>query len=260
MAAYELHHVVEGPAGAPAIVLLGSLGSDLAMWQPQAQALRGELRVVRVDGRGHGGSPVPPGPYTAAELGGDVLATLDSLGIERASLCGASLGGSVAMWLAANAPQRVERLCVCFSSAFYGGRGGWLQRAALVRSEGTAAVADAVVERWFTPALAVRDPGAVARMRAMIAATPAEGYAGSCEALADFDLRDQLGQIAAPTLVLSGSEDPATPAEHGECIAAAIPGARFVLVEGVAHLGSFERPDFVNGLIREHLNQRGGTS
>jgi len=258
--AARLHSIVEGPPGAPAIVFLGSLGSDLAMWEPQAEALRGEFRVVRLDTRGHGASPAPPGPYSVAGLGGDVLATLDSLGIERASLCGVSLGGSLAIWLAANAPERVERLVVCFSSAYYGGREAWLERAAVVRAEGTDAVADAVLSRWFTPALAARDPEFVARMRAMIATTPAEGYASCCEALAELDLRDELARIEAPTLVISGSEDPATPAEHGERIAAGVPASRFVLVSGAAHLGNLERPDVVTGLIREHLNQRGGPS
>lgn len=255
MGAWELNHVVEGPPEAPAIAFLGSLGSDMTMWAPQASALRGEYRVVRLDTRGHGGSPVPPGPYSVAELGADVLRTLDALELERVSLAGVSLGGSLALWLAANAPGRVERLIVCFSSAHYGGREAWLERAALVRAEGTEAVADAVVARWFTPALAERDPELVARMRAMIAATPAEGYAACCEALAELDLRGQLGQIIAPTLVLSGGEDPATPREHGEAIAAGVTGARFVLVQGVAHLGNYERPEVVSGLIAEQLGK-----
>ena len=255
MSPYELHHQVEGPAETPAIVLLGSLGSDLSMWVPQVEALRGELRVVCLDSRGHGGSPVPPGPYTVADLGGDVLATLAALGIERASLCGVSLGGSIALWVAANAPERVRRLVICFSSAFYGGREAWLARAALVRAEGTDVVADAVVGRWFTPALAERNPELVARMRAMIAVTPAEGYAGCCEALAEFDLRDELSRITAPTLVLAGEDDPATPPEHGQRIAAGISGARFVAIPAAAHLGCLERPEVVTELIRQHLGQ-----
>lgn len=257
MAGLELNRVVEGPPEAPAVVLLGSLGSTLEMWEPQAAALRDEFRVIRLDTRGHGGSPVPPGPYAVADLGADALATLDALGVERFSPCGVSLGGSVALWLATSAPERVERPVVCFSSAHYGGREGWLERAATVRAEGAGAVAEAVVGRWFTPEFAAREPETVARMREMIAATPAAGYAACCEALADFDLRWQLGGIRSPTLVVSGSEDPATPPEHGEKIFNSVPDARFVVVAGVAHLGSFERPEVVTALIREHLSGAG---
>lgn len=257
MTELQLNSVVEGPADAPALVLLPSLGATLEMWEPQAAALRDEFRVVRLDTRGHGGSPVPPGPYSVAELGADVLATLDALGVGRFAVCGVSLGGSLALWLGAEATDRVEGLVVCFSSAYYGGRDAWLERAATVRAEGAAAVADAVVGRWFSPGFAAREPQTVARMRAMIASTPAEGYAGCCEALAELDLRPSIAGIGAPTLVLSGSEDPATPREHGEAIRDGVPGARFVLVDGVAHVGSFERPDVVNDLIRGHLGKGG---
>lgn len=253
-----LNHRAEGPPGAPALVLLGSLGSDLAIWDPQAVGLRDEWRVVRLDLPGHGGSPLPPEPCSVAAIGADLLATLDGLGVGVASFCGVSLGGSVAMWVAANASERVERLVVAFSSAHYGGSDAWLERAATVRAAGTAAVADAVLARWFSPRLAARSPETVARMRAMIAATPAAGYAACCEALATFDLRPELTRIDAPTLVVAGELDPATPVEHGELIAAAVPGARLELLPGVAHLGSYESPGPFNSLLREHLTRGGG--
>jgi 3-oxoadipate enol-lactonase len=255
VAVCEVHHLVEGPADAPAIVLVNSLGANLRMWDAQAAPLAEQLRVLRFDTRGHGDSPVPPGPYSLAELGGDLLGLLDRLAIERASICGVSLGGAIAMWTAAHAPERVERLAVCFSSAWFGPAPEWLARAALVREQGTESVADAVVGRWFTDALRREHPRVVARMRATIAATPAEGYAGCCEAMAGIDLREQLGAIGAPTLVVSGSEDPATPPEHGRAIAAAIPGARFVELAGAAHLGNIERPEQFNRALLEHLGR-----
>lgn len=251
--AHRLHARVDGAADAPAVVMLGSLGSELAIWDPQVRELHATFRIVRLDLRGHGGSPVPPGPYDIADLGADVLATLDSLGVDRASLCGISLGGAVALWLAANAAERVDRLVVCFSSACFGGREAWLGRAGLVRADGTDAVAEAAVGRWFTAEFAARRPDVVTAMRAMIAATPAEGYAACCEALAEFDLRAELGAIRAPTLVISGGADPATPPEHGELIAAGVAGATFVELAELAHLGSFERPDLVTPLIGSHL-------
>jgi 3-oxoadipate enol-lactonase len=245
-----LNHLVEGPAEAPVLVLLNSLGTDLGMWEPQAAALRGELRLVRVDTRGHGGSPVPDAPWTLADLGGDVLALLDSLGIEKASFAGVSLGGATAVWIAAHASERVERLFACFTSAWFGGPDPWLARAATVRAEGVEAVADAVLDRWFTEQV---DPDLRARMREMIVATPPEGYAAATEVVAHLDLREDLGRVTAPTLVISGSEDPACPPDVGRALAAGIPGAEFVELEAVAHLGSVERPDAVTDLIRDRL-------
>ena len=255
MAACEVHHLLEGPPDAPAIVLVNSLGANLRMWDAQAGPLAEQLRVVRFDTRGHGDSPVPPGPYSLAELGGDLLALLDRLEIERASICGVSLGGAVAMWSAVHAPERVERLAVCFSSARFGPAPEWLARAQLVRKQGTEAIADAVVGRWFTDAMRRERPQVIEQMRAMVAATPAEGYAASCEAMAGIDLREQLGAIGAPTLVVSGSEDPATPPEHGRAIAAATPDARFIEISGAAHLGNIERPEQFNSVLLEHLTQ-----
>jgi 3-oxoadipate enol-lactonase len=254
MSVCEVHHVVEGPADSPVVVLLNSLGADLAMWEPQAAALRDRFRVVRFDARGHGASPVPPGPYSLADLGADLLALLDRLEVDRAALLGVSLGGATAAWVAAHAPERVERLGDFFSSARFDPTGAYLERAALVRAEGTGAVAAAVVERWLTPVLRERNPALAARMRAMIAATVAEGYAASAEAVSRADLRGDLARITAPTLVVSGSEDPATPPEHGRALAAGIPGARFVELAGAAHLGNVERPDEVTGLILDHLS------
>jgi 3-oxoadipate enol-lactonase len=245
-----LNHRVEGPAEAPVLVLLGSLGTDLGMWEPQAAALRDEVRLVRLDTRGHGGSPTPEPPWTLADLGGDVLALLDSLGIAKASFAGVSLGGATAVWIAAHAPERVDQLFPCFTSAWFGPPDPWLARAATVRAEGVSAVADAVLDRWFTDRV---DPDLRGRMREMIVATPPAGYAAATEVVAHIDLRDDLGRITAPTVVISGSEDPACPPEIGRALVAGIPGAEFVELEAVAHLGSVERPEAVTDLIRARL-------
>ncbi|MBS1891609.1 MAG: 3-oxoadipate enol-lactonase, partial [Actinobacteria bacterium] len=242
MTAVALAHRVEGPAEAPVLVLLNSLGTDLGMWDPQAAALRDEFRLVRLDTRGHGGSPVPDGPWTLADLGGDVLALLDSLGIARASFAGVSLGGSTALWLAAHAPERVESTIPCFTAAWFGGPDAWLERAGIVRAKGVEAVADGVIDRWFTERV---DPGLRARMREMLVSTPPQGYAAATEVVAHLDLRPDLDRIAAPTLVVSGAEDVATPPATGRELAAGIPGAEFVELEGAAHLGNLERPEAV---------------
>jgi 3-oxoadipate enol-lactonase len=248
-----LHSETAGPADAATLVMGGSLGTSLAMWDGQL-ALAERFRLVRHDHRGHGRSPVPPAPYEIADMGGDVLALLDALGIERASYCGLSIGGMVGMWLGANAPERIERLVLICTSAHLPPASGWADRAAAVREAGTVeAVADAVVERWLTPGYAEKRPELVAELRAMLVATDAEGYAASCGAIERMDLRDGLAHIAAPTLVISGANDAAAPPEHQRLIADAIPGARLETVEPAAHLAAVERPAVVNELIAAHL-------
>ncbi|MFD0747810.1 3-oxoadipate enol-lactonase [Phytohabitans flavus] len=204
-----LYSIVDGPPDAPVLVLANSLGTTVDMWEPQLPALAERYRVVRFDTRGHGRSAVPPGPYTIGDLGSDVLALLDGLGVARAHFCGLSLGGMVGMWLAAHAPERIDRLVLCCTSARPDAPESWAHRAATVRAEGTGAIADLVVSRWLTPEYASRQPGLVARLRAMLAATPTEGYASCCGAIETLDLTSALPRIGAPTLVLHGADDPA---------------------------------------------------
>jgi 3-oxoadipate enol-lactonase len=253
MTTVELHHTFAGPQDAGVVVLSNSLGTTLAMWEPQAAALARDHRVLRYDLRGHGRSPVPEAPYSIADLGSDLLALLDRNGIARASLFGVSLGGMVSMWVAAHAPERVDRLILCSTSAVMGPPESWTERAALVRREGTAAVADAVVARWFTPAFAAAQPDVVARIRGQLAATPAEGYAGCCEAIREMDQRPDLPAIAAPTLVIAADGDPSTPPAHARTIAGLIPGARLEVLDRGAHLVNVEAPDVVNPLVLAHL-------
>jgi 3-oxoadipate enol-lactonase len=259
VSAVALHHRLEGPEDGLPLLLGGSLGTTLDMWQPQVRALSSRLRMIPFDHRGHGGSPVPPGPYSIEELGRDVLALLDRLELGRASYCGLSIGGMVGIWLAASAPERIERLVLICTAAYLPPASNWAERAAAVRAADTPeVVADTVVERWFTPAFAAACPEAVARHRAMIAATPAEGYAACCEAIAAMDLRSALARIAAPTLVVAGAQDPSTPPEYGREIAAGIAGARFELLDPCAHLANVERADEVNRLLEQHLLGAGG--
>lgn len=249
-----LHHESAGDESAPALLLGGSLGTAAAMWEPQVAPLAEHLRVIRYDHRGHGASPVPAGPYDIEDLGRDVLALMDRLGLERASVGGVSLGGMVAMWLGANAPDRVDRLVLCFTSAHLPPASGWADRAVAVREAGTTAVvADAVVARWLTPGFAAAHPEAQAWLRAMLLATDAEGYAASCGVIERLDLRDALPSIAAPTLVISGSDDESTPPEHQRALAGAIPSARLETVSPAAHIGSVERADEVTRLILDHV-------
>ncbi len=243
----DLHHEVSGDG--PVVVLSGSLGSDLRMWDPQVPALvAAGYRVVRYDHRGHGGSPAPAGPYTLAELAEDLLALLDKLGVARASLVGLSLGGMVGMWLAEHAPARLDRLVLCCTSASLGPAEMWRDRAKAARESGMDGLADAAMTRWVTPGFLD-----TSWLRDMVASQPPEGYASCCTAIETMSIEDDLSRVATPTLVIAGEEDPATPPDHGRRIASAIPNARLVVVPGAAHLGNVERPAEFTGLILDHL-------
>jgi 3-oxoadipate enol-lactonase len=248
-----LHHRLDGPAGAPVIVLSHALGSSLEMWRPVLPALTVRHRALRSDTRGHGASPAPDGPYTIADLVADQLAVMDELRIERASFVGLSMGGAVCMLLAATAPERVDRLVLCSTAEKFGDREGWLERAATVRGSGAEALADMALERWFTPEFAAREPDTVSRIREIFAATDAEGYASCCDAIADWDFGDRLREIAAPTMVLGGQRDPTVPPERSRALAAGLPGATLALIPGAAHLTVVSDPQPFATAVLAHL-------
>jgi 3-oxoadipate enol-lactonase len=239
----------------PVVVLSHSIGTDHRVWDAQvAPLVAAGLRVVRYDHRGHGASPTPPGPYAIGDLGADVLALLDTLEVASASVVGISLGGMVALWLGAHAPGRVDRLVACCTSARIDPPDLWLERAAIARRDGMAALVDSILPRWVTPAFAEAHPEAMARLRDVVERTPGEGYAGCAEAIAAMDQTADLRRIRAPTLVVGGGQDVATPAaEHSAPIAAAIPGARLEILDAAPHLASVERPDEVTRVVLEHL-------
>lgn len=247
-----LYHRLDGPEDAPPLVFSNSIGTTLELWDAQGPAVMPAFRVLRYDQLGHGRSDVPPGPYTVERLGRELLALLDELGIERASFCGLSLGGTVGMWLGANAPERIDRLVLAGTSAYFGPPERWVERAALVRAEGTEPIADATMGRWFTPAFAGTAP-----FREMLVETPREGYAACCEAIRDWDFHVELGSVRAPTLVLVGSDDPATPPSDAQAIADGIPGANVTVLESAAHLLNVEQPEAFNAALLGHLTEGG---
>jgi 3-oxoadipate enol-lactonase len=251
----SLDHRLHGPEGAPALVLSNSLGTTQDLWSRQLSELAERFRVLTYDHPGHGASELPEQPCTVAAIANSLLGLLDELGLDRVSVCGVSLGGMVGMALAAEAPERIERLVLACTSAYLGPPQRWEERARVVRAEGMDAIADAVVGRWFTQDLTHEDAETVARFRAMLAATPPEGYARCCEALGAWDARGRLSAITAPVLVVAGAEDPATPVEHAELIASRIRGARLHVLERAAHLANVERAEAFTGAVLEHLGQ-----
>jgi len=242
------HHEVTGDG--PTVVMGSSLGTSLHMWDGQLP-LAQRFRLVRYDHRGHGESPAPPGPYEIADLASDVL----ELGLGPTHYVGLSIGAMIGMWLAANAPERIDRLILICTSAQLGPPRMWQERAAKVLEAGsTEPVADPVVARWLTPAFAAGHPDARAKLRAMLTSADPAGYAACCGAIERMDLRADLGRITAPTLVISGADDLATPVEHQRLIAEAIPGARHEILSPAAHVAAVEQADAVNRLIEEHLS------
>jgi 3-oxoadipate enol-lactonase len=251
----SLDHRLHGPVGAHVVVLSGSLGTTQELWSRQLPELAERFRVLTYDHPGHGASELPEDAPTVERFADDLLGLLDELGLERVSLCGVSLGAMVGMALALHAPERVERLVLACTSAYIGPPDAWAERARIVRTRGMEAIADTIVGRWFTPELEHEEPETVARFRAMAVATPSEGYARCCEALAAWDARERISGISAPALVIAGAEDPATPVEHSELLASRIPGARLHVLERAAHLANVERADAFTSSVLEHLGQ-----
>ena len=250
----ELHYELDGPEGAPVLMLSNSLGTALHMWEDQMPALTEHFRLVRYDQRGHGRSPAPPGPYSIEELAGDALALLDRIDVERVSFCGASMGGMTGMWIAINSPGRIDRLGLCCTSAHIPPRERWLERAALVRGrKGMESVVEASLERWFTPAFRGRKPETAERLERGLREIDPEGYAACCEALAETDLRAQLATIKAPTLVITGEDDLSTPPDHGRLIAEQVENGTCLMLSPARHLANVERPEEVNHALVEHL-------
>ena len=236
------------------VLLAGSLGSTQAMWDPQVAQLSQDARLITFDHRGHGASPVPLAPYAIDDLGMDTLRLMDFLELDQASFVGLSLGGMVGLWLAINAPDRIDRLVVMCCSAYTSDAGPWLERARACRADGTGSIADVVVSRWLTPEFAATHPQIEAELVQMVSETSPEGYAGCCEAIAALDLREGLTEIFTPTLVVAAAQDPSTPAQSVVApIAEAIPTAQYAVIDDAAHLANVQQPAAVSGLLREFL-------
>jgi 3-oxoadipate enol-lactonase / 4-carboxymuconolactone decarboxylase len=252
-----VNYRIEGPDDGPVVVLGNSLGTDLTMWDPCAERLVADgLRVVRYDHRGQGGSPDAGGEPTIDDLGGDVIALLDRLEIERAAYVGVSVGGMVAQWLAANAPERIYCVGIFCSSAYPGNPENWETRSATVLETGsTEAIAETVVGRWITAEFAQAHPDVREWLLTMVRASPAAGYARLCRMLGGLDLRPQLASINVPTLVVAGAQDESLPPADSEVIAEAIAGSYYELLDPAAHIPMVQRPEYVAELICEHIEE-----
>lgn len=249
----RLHYQLDGRVGAPVLLFSNSLGTDLGMWDAQCDALGNDFRILRYDKRGHGQSSVPPGPYKIEQLGQDVLGLLDGLRLDRVHFCGLSIGGLTGMWLAIHAPQRLLRLVLSNTGARIGAAEMWNARIEHVGHGGTQAIAAAAVERFFSPQFRARCPQAVAAAESVLGHTAGEGYIGCCTALRDTDLRQRIGDIRLPTLVIAGARDNATPPELGRYLCDHIPGALYRELPA-AHLSNIEGAAEFNTCLRQFLS------
>jgi 3-oxoadipate enol-lactonase len=248
----RISYSVEGPSDAPALLLSNSIGTTRDLWARQTAALTRTFRVIRYDTRGHGESSVPDGDYSLEHLGRDAIAILDRERVASAHVCGLSLGGVTAMWLGLRVPDRVSSLVLANTGARLRDEEFWSERIALVRDHGTAALADRAVMTWFSEAFRERDPDTVHAFRAMLQDCPPGGYAGCCAALRDADLREEIGAIHCPTLVIGGSSDTATPLTLAEFMRDRIAGARLVTLDA-AHLSNVEQADAFTDAMMEFL-------
>ena len=248
----QLNAQLEGPERAPVLMLCNSLGTDLHMWDDQVKAITERFRLVRYDRRGHGKSGVPKGPYSMERFGRDVLAVLDALKIKKTNWCGLSMGGMVGQWLGANAPDRVEKLVLSNTNFNYADKAPWADRIKFVQEKGLAALVDPNMERWFTEGFRKSHPQVIARMKEIFLATNPVGYIASCEAIRDMNFTASNPRITAPTLVIVGKQDPATPPAAGEAIAKQIKGAKVAALDA-AHISNMEQPKLYTETVLNFL-------
>ncbi|KPX40348.1 Alpha/beta hydrolase fold protein [Pseudomonas syringae pv. helianthi] len=238
----ELNYLLEGPAGAPVLVLSNSLGTDLHMWDNHVPAFIDHFQVLRYDTRGHGKSLVSDGTYSIEQNGRDVLALLDALHMDQVFFCGLSMGGLIGQWLAINAPQRLHKVVLCNTAARIGNPDVWNPRIETVLRDGQSAMAalrDASVARWFTRSFAEAEPATVDTVVGMLAGTSPQGYAANCAAVRDADFREQIAAIKLPVLVVCGTEDAVTTPADGRFMVERIQGSQMIELHA-AHLSSVE--------------------
>jgi 3-oxoadipate enol-lactonase len=249
----NLYYEVDAKPGLPTLVLSNALGTNLSLWEPQIAVFRGRFTIVRYDGRGHGRSSVSAGPYTIDQLGGDVVALMDHLELASASFCGLSMGGLVGQWLGIHATQRLRKLVICNTAAKIGTEASWNERIRVVRANGMETIIPAVVERWFTPQFRSAHPEALLSVSALLAAANRDGYVANCAAIRDGDLRGDLHQIKAPTLVVFGRHDPVTTPEDARFLAERITNAETLPLDA-AHLSNIEAAESFRAGVLDFLS------
>ena len=242
-----------GDPGKPLLVFSNSLGTDARIWDAVVPRLLESHSVLLYDKRGHGLSESPPGPSSIADHAADLLGLLDAFNARRFALVGLSVGGMIAQAVTAADPDRVTALVLCDTAAKIGDAATWNARIAAVEAKGLDSIADAVMERWFTRAYRDREAVALQGWRTMLARQPAAGYAATCAAIRDADLRRQTATLRVPTLCVVGDQDLSTPPDLVRQTALTIQAARFEIIAEAGHIPCVEQPDVLARLISDHL-------
>jgi 3-oxoadipate enol-lactonase len=248
------NHEIDGPDGAPWLVLSNSLATNLTMWDPQAADLKHSFRLLRYDQRGHGGTEAPAGRYTYATLVADALALFDALGIRRAHFCGLSMGGATALALAELHPDRIDRAIVCDSPAMSTPASAqqWEERIEAAQKGGMEAMVESTMARWFPPEILAAKPSHLDAVRAMIRTTPVNGFIGCAAALADHDYNTAVASVTRPVLFIAGSKDGVTPSAMKD-MSVRLKGSRYVELEGAGHISNLDRPAEFTAAVRAFL-------
>ena len=251
----DVEYRIEGPPAAPVVMFSHPLAATLEVWDAQAAALTGRYRVLRYDARGHGGSAVPPGPYTLAEMASDAVALLDALGIAQVHFVGLSMGGCVGMTAALDHASRFKSLVLADTTSQYAPETGamWEQRIRGAERDGMAPIVEPTMEIWFSAGFREAHKGAVDRVRAMLHATDPRGYIAAIRAIAPVDLTARLDAIRCPTLVLVGENDPGTTPAMARLIQERIPGARLAVLPGARHCSAVEAAEAFNTALLHFL-------
>jgi 3-oxoadipate enol-lactonase len=251
----RLRYEIDGNPAGPPVLFSNSLGTTCEMWKPQLDALSSRFQIIRYDTRGHGASEVPPGPYTLETLALDALAILEATDVDRAHVCGLSLGGLTAMWLAVHRPDRVRSVTLASTAARIGNAKMWDERIVLVRTSGVHSLVDAAMGRWFSQSFRASDPDVVAIYNRMLSATPPEGYAACCAAIRDVDLRPAINRISIPALIIAGHHDPVTPPADAEDMRSRIPDSRVALLDA-AHILNVEQARAFNEVLGTFITEQ----
>jgi 3-oxoadipate enol-lactonase len=255
--AVTLHCQRQGSEAGPPLVFVNSLGTDLRIWDALVTDFADRYGVLRYDKRGHGLSDAPPGPYRIADHSGDLQRLLAHFDIDGAFVVGVSVGGMIALDLAARHPERVAGLVLCDTGAKIGVPDFWNARIQAIRERGLPAVAREILQRWFAPSFAKREPAAYQGYYNMLSRTLEAGYLGTCAAIRDADLRAELRSVEQPVLVLFGAADVSTPPSLGRELADALPDARFEVIDDAGHLPCVEQPNALATRIKEFLQEHG---
>ncbi len=253
----QIHYELSGMDGAPVLMMSHSLSSDMDMWKPQLTSLENRFRILRYDTRGHGTSDAPAPPYTLEQLAADAIGLIDSINIEKVIWVGLSMGGMIGQAIALNYPERLQALVLSDTAAVVEDEAQpvWEERINTAKTKGMEALADSILERWFTPPFLRQNPPEVAMIRNQILSTPVQGFVGCAEAIRHLNYLNRLHKISLPTLIMVGEYDNGTPLICSETINQRIRNSVLSVIPNAAHLSNVEQPAIFNKRLSDFLTQ-----